>query len=70
MNPTKNKMKGLKNKAMGTIKEKIGKTIGNPKLEAKGAIEKTKGQLQSAMGDMQRVAKSNLKKLEESSKRA
>ena len=70
MNSTKNKLKGMKNKTIGAIKEKIGKSIGNSKLEAKGSAERTKGQIQSAFGNMQSAAKAKLKKMEDASRRA
>ena len=68
MSITKNKLqlRGAKNKAVGAIKEKVGKAVGNSKLEAKGTGERAKGQIQIALGNMKSAAKSGLKRVNES----
>ena len=41
---------GLK-KTTGTIKEKVGETMGNRHLEKEGAAEKTEGRVRSGVGN-------------------
>jgi uncharacterized protein YjbJ (UPF0337 family) len=43
-------VKGKGNKAVGGAKQAVGKATGNRKLQAKGAVQKTKGKLQDATG--------------------
>ena len=50
MNSTNDKIKGLANQATGQIKQDVGKLVGNPELEAKGAIQKHVGEAQHAVG--------------------
>jgi uncharacterized protein YjbJ (UPF0337 family) len=53
------KIKGASNEAIGAAKEGAGKVIGNPSLEAEGAVQKLKGEAQQAVGE----AKEALKKV-------
>jgi uncharacterized protein YjbJ (UPF0337 family) len=46
----KNRIKGSAKKAEGTVKEQVGKLVGNPTLEAEGKIEKAEGRLQNSYG--------------------
>jgi uncharacterized protein YjbJ (UPF0337 family) len=50
MSSTKDKITGLANETKGEIKQGIGKMIGNPKLEAEGALQKNVGAAQHAVG--------------------
>jgi len=43
----------------GSVKQTVGKTIGNPSLEMEGAAQKLKGQAQGIVGD----AKVSIKKI-------
>jgi len=52
MNSYKNKLDGAKNQAIGAAKETVGKVLGDKDLQAKGAIDRLKGQLQSAEGNI------------------
>ena len=51
MSSTSDKITGLANEAKGTIKQDIGKIIGNPKLEAEGTVQKHVGAAQHAVGE-------------------
>ena len=50
MGSTNDKITGLANEAKGQIKQNVGKIIGNPKLEAEGAVQKQVGAAQHAVG--------------------
>jgi uncharacterized protein YjbJ (UPF0337 family) len=45
------KIKGVANEAIGAAKQGAGKVIGNPTLEAEGAVQKLKGEAQQAVGE-------------------
>jgi len=70
MNSMKNKSNGAKNKTVGIIKEKVGKAVGNPKLETQGTSEHMRGQIQSVINSLQKAAKYGLKQVDDSIKRA
>jgi uncharacterized protein YjbJ (UPF0337 family) len=53
-----NQVKGHLGEVKGKVKEGIGKTIGDKKMEHKGKEEKVKGKIQTALGD----AKDKIKK--------
>jgi uncharacterized protein YjbJ (UPF0337 family) len=59
MSSTTDKIKGAANEAVGTVKEAVGKAVGNPNLEIEGAAQKLKGEAQGAVGD----AKDSVKKV-------
>jgi uncharacterized protein YjbJ (UPF0337 family) len=46
----KDKIMGATDQAKGTIKEAVGKTIGDQKMQAEGAITKLTGKVESAVG--------------------
>lgn len=48
----KDQIKGRGNEAKGKVKEVVGRAVGNKEMETKGAVEKTKGKVQSAYGDV------------------
>jgi uncharacterized protein YjbJ (UPF0337 family) len=50
MSSTRDKITGLANEAKGTLKQDLGKLVGNPKLEAEGAVQKHVGTAQKAVG--------------------
>ena len=50
MGSTTDKIKGYANKAAGTVKQGVGKAVGNDRLRAKGAAQATKGDVQKTMG--------------------
>jgi uncharacterized protein YjbJ (UPF0337 family) len=50
MSSTSDKIKGYANEAAGTLKQGVGKAVGNDRLRAKGAAQKMKGEAQRALG--------------------
>ena len=57
-NMDKDRIEGVAKQAKGTIKEAVGKTIGDAKLAADGKSDKVEGKIQNAFGG----AKDALKK--------
>lgn len=51
----KDKVQGTLHEAKGKIKEVAGKITDNPKLEAKGTVEKLQGQAEQKLGDVKKV---------------
>ena len=47
----KEHIKGAADKASGAVKEGIGKVTGDASLEAKGKLDKAKGEGREALGD-------------------
>ncbi len=62
MGSTKDKISGMTNKAVGTIKQGVGKAVGSDRLEAEGVIQKTKGKAQTAVGEAKSAVKEGVKK--------
>ncbi|HMD62302.1 MAG TPA: CsbD family protein [Opitutaceae bacterium] len=52
---THDNVQGTAKVISGAIKEKTGKMVGNPKLEAEGSTEKTLGQLQRKVGEIEKA---------------
>ena len=52
---TEDKTKGTVKDAVGTVKEKTGRAIGNPNLEDRGTAEKVEGKVQKKVGDVKKV---------------
>ena len=52
---TTDQLKGKALEVKGTIKEKIGQVVGNPKLEAEGLGEKVAGKVQKKLGHLEKV---------------
>ena len=50
MGSTKDKITGLANKAVGNIKQGVGKVVGSDKLRVEGKVQETKGEGQQAVG--------------------
>jgi len=46
----KDRMAGSAKQAVGAVKQGVGKLTGDQKLQAEGAIEKTTGKAQNALG--------------------
>ena len=59
MSSTTDKLKGMADQAAGAVKQGVGKAVGNPKLEAEGAIQKSAGKAEEAFGK----AKDGVKKI-------
>ena len=49
------KAKGTAKQVSGSVKEAAGKAVGNDRLRAKGAAEKTEGKAQKKVGDVKKV---------------
>ncbi|MEO8439849.1 MAG: CsbD family protein [Spartobacteria bacterium] len=52
---THDKAEGTAKEAIGAVKEKTGKAVGNPDLEARGTAEKAEGKVQQKVGDIKKV---------------
>ena len=52
---TKNQVKGELLKTKGKVKEKVGKVVGNPDLEAEGKNENLAGKVQKKVGQIEKV---------------
>ncbi|HEX3742607.1 MAG TPA: CsbD family protein [Bryobacteraceae bacterium] len=52
---TKDKVKGTAHQVKGTVKEKVGKAVGNPDLQDEGTGEKVGGKIQKKVGDIEKV---------------
>jgi len=53
----KNRIIGSAKVAKGTVKQVIGKVIGDAKLEAEGTADKTEGKVQNAIGGLKDTLK-------------
>ncbi len=51
----KDKVKGAFHEAKGAVKEVAGKVTDNPKLRAKGLVERTAGKAQRKLGQIKTV---------------
>jgi uncharacterized protein YjbJ (UPF0337 family) len=56
------RMKGGLKKATGTVKEKIGRAMGDRRLEAEGKAERAEGRVLSAFGKARDSARSFFKR--------
>ena len=48
--PSQNEIEGKGRKAVGTVKETVGRVTGNQDLEAEGSAERTAGGFQAGVG--------------------
>ncbi|MGA9025104.1 MAG: CsbD family protein [Steroidobacteraceae bacterium] len=48
----RNRIEGAAKQAKGTIKEAVGKTVGDAKLTAEGKEDKVDGRIQNAIGGL------------------
>jgi uncharacterized protein YjbJ (UPF0337 family) len=62
MSATSDKIKGLANQAEGKIKQSVGEAVGNPKLQAKGNLQKRVGEAQQAIGETKTIIKDAIDK--------
>jgi uncharacterized protein YjbJ (UPF0337 family) len=51
----RDKAKGTFHEVKGKVKERIGRATNNPKLEARGQVEKTGGKVQRKIGQLEKV---------------
>jgi uncharacterized protein YjbJ (UPF0337 family) len=56
----KNRVAGAAKAAKGSIKEAVGKAMGDAKLQADGKADKAAGKLQNAVGGMMDTAREAL----------
>lgn len=54
-NSTEDQVKGKLKELKGTVKEKIGHAINNPKLETEGHDQKLDGKVQKKIGQIEKV---------------
>ena len=52
--PNKAEIRGKINKAKGTLKEDVGRAVGNRKMENQGAADRRKGSVQETVGKARR----------------
>jgi uncharacterized protein YjbJ (UPF0337 family) len=53
----KDQVKGELNQAKGSVKQAVGKAVGNERLQAEGAADKTAGAVQKKVGDVKDAVK-------------
>jgi uncharacterized protein YjbJ (UPF0337 family) len=58
----KKKISAETNKAVGMVKEKAGKLVGNDRLEREGKAEQVKGHVQNAVAGAKGAVRAALKK--------
>lgn len=58
----KETVEGAVNKSVGSIKQAVGKAVGNKSLEAEGVADKVVGQVQQAVGASKDAAEKALDK--------
>jgi uncharacterized protein YjbJ (UPF0337 family) len=51
----RDKAEGTFHEVKGKVKERVGRATNNPKLEARGRVEKTGGKVQKKIGQLERV---------------
>jgi uncharacterized protein YjbJ (UPF0337 family) len=51
----RDKAKGTFHEVKGKVKERIGRATNNPKLEARGQVEKTGGKVQKKISQLEKV---------------
>ena len=51
---TENKVKGKLHVVKGGVKEMVGRTTNNPRLEVEGALEKVAGKIQKKIGQLEK----------------
>lgn len=46
----KDRIKGAADQAKGAVKQTVGKTVGDEKMQAEGTVDKVKGKVENAVG--------------------
>jgi uncharacterized protein YjbJ (UPF0337 family) len=54
MRVNEDEVKGKMNEASGTVKENVGRAVGNPRLENEGADQRASGNAQADFGKARR----------------
>ena len=57
MSSATDKIKGVANKALGAVKEGVGKATDNPELLVEGAAQRQQGQVQHTIGKVKEALK-------------
>jgi uncharacterized protein YjbJ (UPF0337 family) len=57
----KDRVAGSAKEIKGTVKQTIGKAVGDAKLESEGKAEKTEGKVQNAIGGLKDTIRDTLK---------
>ena len=57
----KDQIKGAAKDAKGSVKEGMGKAMGDRRMEAEGAAERMEGKVQKGVGNMKDAARDALK---------
>ena len=60
MSSTTDKIKGKANEVAGSVKQSIGKAVGDDKLRVEGAMQRGKGDAQQAVGKAKDAVKKAL----------
>jgi len=55
-------IKGAAKDVAGSVKEGVGKAVGNDRLAVEGAAERIEGKMQKGVGEMKDAARDALKK--------
>ena len=58
----KDQVKGRAEQVKGSVKETIGKWVGNKHLEVEGKVDKSVGKVRAGVGDLKERAKDALNK--------
>ncbi len=62
MGSTSDKVKGMANEAVGSVKQGIGKATDNDRLRAEGKAQELKGEAQQALGKTKDAIKKGIDK--------
>ncbi len=57
MSSTTDKIRGVANTAVGSLKQSVGRVTGNRHLQAEGLAQETKGRTQKTVGDAKQGVK-------------
>jgi uncharacterized protein YjbJ (UPF0337 family) len=57
MSSTTEKMKSVTNEVIGSVKQSVGKAVGNPSLEIEGVGQKLKGAAQASISNAKETIK-------------
>jgi uncharacterized protein YjbJ (UPF0337 family) len=58
----KDRVEGSAKQVKGTVKEAVGKVVGDAKLESEGKADKAEGKVQNAIGGLKDAARDAVKK--------
>ena len=58
----KDQVEGSLQKAKGSVKQTVGKAVGNERLQGEGAADKTAGAVQKKVGDVKQAVDTVTKK--------